>query len=56
MSGFLKYPFLQPVNLDILRTDYFYSLEHQSLKQVEVNTIASSFAALSAVVQNAQRY
>ncbi|XP_069177292.1 glutathione synthetase isoform X2 [Procambarus clarkii] len=46
----------QWVSLGMFRCDYFYSVPSQSALQVEINTIASSFAALSARIVLMHRY
>ncbi|XP_071534053.1 glutathione synthetase-like isoform X2 [Panulirus ornatus] len=46
----------QWVSLGLFRCDYFYSVPSHSAQQVEINTIASSFAALTTRVSLMHRY
>lgn len=46
----------QWVSLGMFRCDYFYSVPSQSAQQVEINTIASSFGALSTRIVLMHRY
>jgi len=46
----------QNTSLGLFRSDYFYCCDSQRIKQVEFNTIASSFGALSARLVLAQKY
>ncbi|CAL8121898.1 unnamed protein product [Orchesella dallaii] len=46
----------QEVSMGLLRSDYFFDEPRNSVKQVEINTIASSFGALSTVLVHAHRY
>ena len=45
----------QNTSLGLFRSDYFYCCDSQRIKQVEFNTIASSFGALSARLVLAQK-
>merc|ERR1712029_789465 len=46
----------QACSLGLFRSDYFFCCLHQGVKQVEFNTIASSFGALSSTLVQAQKY
>lgn len=54
-----KHPFpqFQPLSLGLLRSDYLANfLESNAIKQVEVNTIASSFGGISTFMTPMHRY
>ena len=53
---FLLYPFhifLQTNDLGLFRSDYFYCCDTQMIKQVEFNTIASSFGGITPLLVQA---
>lgn len=54
---FLLYVQLQALSLGILRSDYLAHMsEENAIKQVEINTIASSFGGISTHMLPLQRY
>lgn len=49
--------FLQDISLGLFRSDYLlHNGIDKEIKQVELNTIASSFAGLSTIVSEYHRY
>lgn len=46
----------QCVSLAVMRSDYFYDTHCSDIRQVEVNTIAVSFAALARTINQCHRY
>ena len=47
--------YFQACSLGLFRSDYFFCCLHQGIKQVEFNTIASSFGAISSTLVQAQK-
>ncbi|XP_046386680.1 glutathione synthetase-like isoform X2 [Ischnura elegans] len=51
-----KEGFTQSVSLGLLRSDYLHNCATDNIKQVEINTIASSFAGISVQITDMNRY